>query len=157
MAVPAIAEKIIGTTIVNGVKYLLKKAVDSAGKFIWQLFADEDEDGVPDTPDTPWDTWDHEPDEWTPFPVTPPVETSESQTIGDVVFMTPEGIVVMYSESGGEVYDALVSRATEQWVAAYGAMDKPLHNYSVSEALLFIIAAGTVVSLFCKLFKRRKL
>lgn len=155
MAVPAVAGKIVGTIIVDGVKYLLKKTVDSVGSAIWQAFADEDENGVPDTPDNPFNEWTEEPDEWTPFP---PAETSEpTQTIGDIVLFTPDGPVILYSESGGEEYDALVSQATELWVEKYGAMDKPLHNYSVSEALLFIIAAGTVVSLFCKLFKRRKL
>lgn len=90
-------------------------------------------------------------------PVRPPVETSQSsQLIGDVILITPDGPIIMYAESGGEEYDVLVSRAEAAWVEKYGAMDKPLHNYSVSEALLFIIACGTVVSLFFKLFKRRK-
>lgn len=91
-------------------------------------------------------------------PVLPPVETSEpAQTIGDIVIITPDGPIVLYAESGSEEHDALVSRAEAAWVEKYGAMDKPLHNYSVSEALLFIIACGTVVSLLSKLFKRRKL
>lgn len=91
-------------------------------------------------------------------PFLPPVETSEpTQTIGDIVIITPEGPIVLYAESGSEEYDALVSRAEAAWVDKYGAMDKPLHNYSVSEALLFIIACGTVVSLLFKLFKRRKM
>lgn len=74
----------------------------------------------------------------------------------DTFLFTPDGLIIKYAESGGEEYDGLVSRATEQWVQKYGAMDKPLHNYSVSEALLFIIAAGSVVGLFLKLFRRRK-
>lgn len=90
-------------------------------------------------------------------PVRPPAETSEpAPIIGDIVIITPDGPIVLYAESCSEEYDALVSRAEAAWVDKYGAMDKPLHNYSVSEALLFIIACGTVVSLFCKLFKRRK-
>lgn len=91
-------------------------------------------------------------------PVRPPAETSEpAQTIGDIVIITPDGPIVLYAESGSEDYDALVSSAEAAWLDKYGAMDKPLHNYSVSEALLFIIACGTVVSLLCKIFKRRKM
>lgn len=91
-------------------------------------------------------------------PVRPPSETSEpTQTIGDIVLITPDGPIVLYAESGSDGYDDLVSAAETAWVDKYGAMDKPLHNYSVSEALLFIIACGTVVSLICKLFKRRKM
>lgn len=88
----------------------------------------------------------------------PPAETGEpTQTIGDIVFITPDGPIVIYADSGSDEHADLVARAESAWVDKYGAMDKPLHNYSVSEALLFIIACGTVVSLLCKLFKRRKL
>lgn len=91
-------------------------------------------------------------------PVRPPAETEDPiQTIGDIVIITPDGPIVLYAESGSQEYYDLVSAAEAAWVDKYGAMDKPLHNYSVSEALLFIIACGTVVSLLCKLFKRRKM
>lgn len=158
----------------DGIKYLVKRTVNSIGKKIKEFFRDEDDDGVPDTEEPEFVEDDDEEISGgeetsgagesgselptTSEPVRPPAETSQpAQTIGDIILMTPDGPIIIYTESGGEQYDALVSRVTEQWVEKYGAMDKPLHNYSVSEALLFIIAAGTVVSLFCKLFKRRKL
>lgn len=91
-------------------------------------------------------------------PVFPPADPEEPvQTFGDIVIITPAGPIVLYAESGTDEYNDLVSAAEAAWVDKYGAMDKPLHNYSVSEALLFIIACGTVVSLLCKLFKRRKM
>lgn len=158
----------------DGIKYLVKRVVNAAGKKIKQFFRDEDDDGVPDTEEPEFTEDDDletesgegesgeeseqpitsEPDD----PVLPPAEASEpAQTIGDIVIITPDGPIVLFAESGSEEHDALVSRAEAAWVDKYGAMDKPLHNYSVSEALLFIIACGTVISLFCKLFKRRKL
>lgn len=157
----------------DGIKYLVKKTVNAVGKKIKQFFRDEDDDGVPDTEEPEFEEDDEEEisgeDETsgegdsgsdlpiTSDPVRPPAETSKPlQTIGDIVLITPDGPIIIYSESSGEEYDALVSRVTEHWVERYGAMDKPLHNYSVSEALLFIIAAGSVIGLFLKLFRRRK-
>lgn len=157
-------EEIVGTIVIEGVKYLLKKVADEAGKIIWRAFTDEDEDGVPDNPENPFQEWDEEPDEWTPLPsydtsepVLPPAETSTPATIGDIVLMTPDGPVVLYTESGGEEYDALVSRANEQWLEKNGAAVKPFEHYSVSEALLFLIAVCSLFGFFCKIFKRRKL
>lgn len=169
-AVGVIFEKVIR----DGVKYLVKRTVNAIGKRIKEFFRDEDDDGVPDTEEPEFIEDDEEetsggegesgeePEQPTTSdpldPVRPPAETSEpTQTIGDIVVITPDGPIVIYAESNSENYDDLVSRAESLWVDKYGAMDKPLHNYSVSEALLFIIACGTVVSLFCKLFKRRKM
>lgn len=167
-AVGVIFEKVIR----DGVKYLVKRTVNAIGKKIKEFFRDEDDDGVPDTEEPEFTEDDaeetsgegesdteSEPITSDPLdPVRPPAETSEpTQTIGDIVVITPDGPIVIYAESNSEKHDELVSRAESLWVDKYGAMDKPLHNYSVSEALLFIIACGTVVSLLCKLFKRRKM
>lgn len=158
----------------DGIKYLVKRTVNAVGKKIKEFFRDEDDDGVPDTDEPEFTEVDEEetsggegesgeePDQPVTSdpedPVLPPAETSQpTQTIGDIVLITPDGPIVLYAESGSEEFDALVSSAEAAWVDKYGAMDKPLHNYSVSEALLFIIACGTVVSLICKLFKRRKM
>lgn len=153
-----VIEEIIGTVVVDGVTYLLKKVVGEAGNFLWQLFVDEDGDNLPDDPENPWDTWDEEPDEWTPFPINPPVETSEpTQTIGNIVLITPDGPIVFYNGNDNNAdYEALVSQATEQWANTNGATKKMFANYSVSEALLFIIAACALFGFFCKIFKRRK-
>lgn len=157
-------EEIVGTIVIEGVKYLLKKVVNEAGKIIWRAFTDDDENGVPDDPENPYQEWDEEPDEWLPLPsddtsepVLPPADTSTVAPIGDIVVVTPDGPVMIYAESGGEEYEALVSRATEQWAEKNGATAKPFENYSVSEALLFIIAVCSLFGFFCKIFKRRKL
>lgn len=158
MGAPAVVGEIIGTVVVDGAKYLLKKVVDGAGSFLWQLFTDEDEDGVPDDPENPWDTWDKEPDEWTPFPENPPTETSDpTQNIGNVVVITPDGPLVFYDGGNNSDYETLVSQATEQWVNTNGATNKLFKNYSVTEALLFIIAACALFFFFKNIFKRRKL
>ena len=47
---------VLETVIVNGVKYLVKRVVDSVGNTISQFFKDDDNDGVPDT-DEPYFTF----------------------------------------------------------------------------------------------------
>lgn len=80
---------IIGTIVIEGVKYLLGKAVDDLGNQIWQAFVDSDNDGVADTPDTPYTTWDEEPVGWTPsgiLVVDPPESTTDNVNLmGSVV------------------------------------------------------------------------
>lgn len=149
--------EIIGEIVIDGITYLVSKALNEAGEWIWNLFTDEDGDGVPDDPENPWDSWDHEPEDWLPYPKDDTSEPEESEDVGTIIFMTADGPVVLYSEKGGEEYNDLVSRVTEEWVYTNGAMMKPYHNYTVSEAYLFIIAVGTLVSLFSKIFKRRKM
>lgn len=154
----AVVEEIIGTVVVEGVTYLLKKVAGEAGNFLWQLFTDEDGDGVPDDPENPWDTWDQEPDEWTPFPQLPddPVISEPIQTIENIVVITPDGPVIMYANPDSENYNTIVSQANNEWLELYGSTIKPFEVYSVSEALLFIIASCALFWLFGKIFKRRK-
>lgn len=109
----------------------------------WLVIVDNDDNGLPDaSPNAVF------------YPVGSEAFNDLAQGLRDQsVLLTPDGIVYNYSGSG----DDIVSCAESAWVDKYGSMDKPLHNYSVSEALLFIIACGTVVSLLCKVFKRRKM
>lgn len=154
----AVIEDIIGTVVVDGATYLLKKVVGEAGNFIWQLFTDEDGDYVPDDPGNPWDTWDEEPDEWFPFPVNPPEKPDYPvSSLVDIVVITPDGPIILYGENGTtEKYEELVSQANEQWISSYGAIAKPFNNYTVTELLLFIIALCALFGFLGKLFKRRK-
>lgn len=151
----AVVEDIIGTVIVDGVTYLLKKVAGEAGDFIWQLFTDEDGDNVPDDPENPWDTWDKEPDEWTPFPELP--DTSElEQTTENIIFLSPDGPIIMYADPDSDDYLEIVQQANDEWLELYGSTIKPFNYYSVSEALLFIIACCALFWLFGRIFKRRK-
>lgn len=64
--------------------------------------------------------------------------------------------MMIYDETGNlsaEVADT----AYTLWLSENAALDKPFSNYSVSEALLFFIAFGSLVGLVSKLFKRRKM
>lgn len=150
-------EEIIGTIIIDGVTYLLKKIVDELGNMIWQAFTDDDGDRLPDDPDNPFQIWDHEPEDWNPFlpidPDTPPVyETPPLQFI----IIGPDGTMTIYDEEGNITAEDC-DTAYSLWISENGALDKPFSNYSVSEALLLFIAAGSVVGLIFKIFKRRKL
>lgn len=136
-------EEIIGTIVIEGGKYLLKKVVNEIGKAIWQAFADEDGDGVPDDPENPFREYDEEPDDWEPFdplpenpivPVDPnPVEPAPQRTITFVV-VAPDGTMTVYDESG-EITPEDCDYAYSLWVSDNGIMSKKLDNYSVTEGL----------------------
>lgn len=153
--VAPVVEEIVGYVIVEGVSYLLRKIVDEAGNFLWQLFTDEDGDYLPDDPENPWDTWVDEPDEWFPLPELPPA-SEPAEEIANVIAIAPEGPIILYADPTAEDYQEIVSQANEQWIELYGATVKPFNGYSVSEALLFIIAGCALFLLFGKIFKRRK-
>ena len=54
---------------------------------------------------------------------------------------------------GSEGYQEIVEAHSQN----VPALEKSFKNYTVSEALLFIIACGSLVAIFSKIFKRRKL
>ncbi len=54
-------EEIIGTVIIDGVTYLIKKGVDALGKKILKFFRDENNDGIPDSNEPEW--WLYDKDE----------------------------------------------------------------------------------------------
>lgn len=157
---PAVVE-IIGTIVIEGGKYLISKLIDEAGKVIWRAFTDEDGDMLPDDPANPFREWDEEPEDWDPFdpvPDDPVVGPGESDTSVEtqIIIVSPDGSMMIYDETGNlsaEVADT----AYTLWLSENAALDKPFANYSVSEALLFFIAFGSLVGLVSKLFKRRKM
>lgn len=111
------------------------------GKKIIQIFTDDDGDGEPDTPELPF------------FEIDPEEQTAVEKSI---IIMNSDGTMTIYDE-GGNITAEDCDTAYSLWVSENGALDKPFVNYSVSEALLLFIAAGSVVSLIFKIFKRRKL
>lgn len=166
--------EVFETVVRDGIKYLVKKTVDGVGKKIKQFFRDENGDGVPDTEEPEF--WEDDNEEISggagesgtdvpvdPFPETsdpvlPPAETSSpTYDIGHIVVLTPEGVVTMYADNNASNYAELVSLADERWLQRNGATTKDFSHYSVSEALLFIIAGCALFWLFCKIFNRRKL
>lgn len=54
---------------------------------------------------------------------------------------------------GSEGYQEIVEKYSDN----VPALTKSFHNYTVSEALLFIIACGSLVAIFSKIFKRRSI
>lgn len=142
----AVLEPIFETVVIKGITYLVKKAVDSAGKAISQFFEDKDGDGNPDSDE--------------PVFTLPRDETSTVSPgmSGEIILITPDGPVMMYSDdTNTSHYQELCSRVSEQWAEQYGATVKPFSQYSVTEALLFIIAAISIFFFVCKIFKRRKM
>ncbi len=155
--------EIIGTIVIEGGKYLISKALDDLGNWIWRAFTDEDGDGVPDDPENPFREWDEEPEDWDPFdpiPVDPvvPVDPVEPDTSNDtqIIIVSPDGSMMIYDEAGN-ITAEVADTAYSLWLSENGALDKRFENYSVSEALLLFIALGALVGMVCKIFKRRKL
>lgn len=155
--------EIVGTIIIEGGKYLISKALDEVGNWIWRAFTDEDGDGVPDDPENPFREWDEEPEDWDPFdpiPVDPvvPVDPVEPDTSTDtqIIIVSPDGSMMIYDETGNLTAE-VADTAYSLWLSENGALDKHFDHYSVSEALLLVIALGSLVGLVSKIFKRRKL
>lgn len=73
-----------------------------------------------------------------------------------IIIVSPDGTVVTYDETG-TIIDDDYETAYSLWLSENRALDKLFSNYSVSEALLFIIAFVAVFILFRSIFKRRKL
>lgn len=128
-----VAAEIIGTIIINGVKYILKKTVDS----IIQIFVDEDGDGNPDYPELP----DYE----------IPVETEKDTSI---IIVSPDGTMCIYDENGN-IKAENCDMAYSLWLSENGVMEKKLDNYSVTEGLLFLIFLFTFINFLRSLFVRK--
>lgn len=152
-----IVTEIVGTIVIDGVSHLLERFVDEVGNIIWRAFTDADGDGLPDDYDNPFQIWDEEPDGWLPFPSGGDDEPEQTQTVENIVILTPDGITLLFPNTNSENYNAVVTAANDQWLQLYGATTKDFKYFSVSEALLFIIAACSLFWLFGRIFKRRKL
>lgn len=118
---------------------------DGVPDFGWLV--DDDDNGVPDaSPDFPF------------YPVGSDayhqiVERSESLS-GGIIIMSPDGSMTVYDPEGNLVREDY-NEAYSLWLHDNAALDKPFSYYSVTEALLLIVALFAGVSLFGKVFKRR--
>ncbi len=73
-----------------------------------------------------------------------------------IIVISPDGTMTIYDEAGN-ITAEVADNAYSLWLSENGALDKPFKNYSVTEALLLIVALGSLVGLISKIFKRRKL
>ncbi len=150
--------EIIGTIIIEGGKYLISKALDEAGNWIWRAFTDDDGDGVPDDPENPFREWDEEPENWDPFdpvpdtPVIPDTPTDTREVT--IIFISADGTMTVYDESG-EIKPEDCDKAYSMWVSENGIMNKKLDNYSVTEGLLALVLLFTAINFVRGLFRRK--
>lgn len=120
--------------------------VTEDGRDDWVLVVDDDENGIPDaSPDSPF------------FPVGSEGynQIISSEDYGkSLIIVSPDGNISVYDPSGELQYEDF-NEAYSLWLHDNAALDKPFKYYSVTEALLLIVALFAGVSLFGKLFKRR--
>lgn len=122
---------------------------DLDGRNDWGRVLDENHDGIPDSsPSGPF--YPVGSDEFNQI-----IETTKQQS-GDKSFIivSAEGTVSVY-DPNGDLNEEDYDKAYSLWLKDNAALDKPFKNYSVTEALLLIVAIFAGVSLFGKLFKRR--
>lgn len=118
---------------------------DGDGLPDWGRVIDEDHNGVPDAaPDAPF------------YPVG---SDGYNQIISEdsgksLIIVSPDGNIAVYDPSGELQYEDY-NEAYSLWLQYNSALDKPFKYYSVTEALLLIVALFAGVSLAGKLFKRR--
>lgn len=130
----AVAE-VVGSIVIDGVTYLVGKAVDG----IISLFRDEDGDGVPDLPDLP------------DFEI--PVET-ETQIDKSIIIVSPDGTMCIYDDMGN-IKAEDCELAYSLWLSDNGVMNKNLDNYSVTEGLLALLVLFSVLNFIRGLFARK--
>lgn len=130
-----IAVEIVGTIVINGIKYLVGKAIDG----IVSIFIDEDGDGSPDYPELP----DYE----------IPVEV-ETQVDKSIIIVSPDGTMCIYDENGN-IRAEDCDLAYSLWLSENNVMEKKLDNYSVTEGLLALILLFTVINFIRGLFVRK--
>ena len=89
-------------------------------------------------------------------PSSPTTSTPEVKQELQIIIVSPDGTMTIYDE-GGNITSEVADTAYSLWLSENGALDKRFEYYSVSEALLLVIALGSLVGLISKIFKRRKL
>lgn len=122
---------------------------DGDGQLDWGRVLDENHDGIPDaSPSGPF------------YPVGSDdfnriIETTKKDS-GEKSFIivSAEGTVSVY-DPNGDLTEEDYDKAYTLWLKDNAALDKPFKYYSVTEALLLIVAIFAGVSLVGKLFKRR--
>lgn len=119
---------------------------DGDGLPDWGKVIDDDHNGVPDaSPDAPF------------YPVGSDGYNqilSSSDNGKSIIIVSPDGNLSVYDPDGELQYEDF-NEAYSLWLQDNAALDKPFQHYSVTEALLLIVALFAGVSLVGKLFKRR--
>lgn len=150
------AVEIVGTIFIEGVKYLIGKAIDEVGNVIWRALTDEDGDLLPDDPANPFREWDEEPEDWEPFdpipndPVIPVDPTPDTGSDLQIIIISPDGTMTIYDETGTVTVEDC-DTAYSLWLSENNFLDKSFDNYSVSEGFLFLIffaVAAAVIKFF---------
>lgn len=146
-----------GTLTGNDHGYILGRDVycplpvdfDGDGQLDWGKVIDDDDNGIPDaSPEAPF------------YPVGSDgfrtyIENSHSsEKEKSFIIVSAEGTVSVY-DPNGDLTEEDYDKAYTLWLKDNAALDKPFKNYSVTEALLLIVAIFAGVSLIGKLFKRR--
>ncbi len=113
----------------------------------WGKIVDADDNGIPDAaPEAPF------------YPVGSDgynqiIQSGRSDEKSFII-VSAEGTVSIY-DPNGDLTEEDYNKAYTLWLKDNAALDKPFKNYSVTEALLLIVALFAGVSLIGKLFKRR--
>lgn len=89
-------------------------------------------------------------------PSSPAPTIPETKQELQIIIVSPDGTMTIYDEAGN-ITAEVADTAYSLWLSENGALDKRFDHYSVSEALLLVIALGSLVGLVSKIFKRRKL
>lgn len=89
-------------------------------------------------------------------PSSPTPTIPETKQELQIIIVSPDGTMTIYDEAGN-ITAEVADTAYSLWLSENGALDKHFDHYSVSEALLLVIALGSLVGLVSKIFKRRKL
>ena len=144
-------EVIVGNNngvIVDGDTYV-PLPFDTTGDGVndWGKIVDADDNGIPDaSPEAPF------------YPVGSDgynqIIQSGRTDEKSFIIVSAEGTVSIY-DPNGDLTEEDYNQAYTLWLQDNAALDKPFKNYSVTEALLLIVALFAGVSLIGKLFKRR--
>ena len=144
-------EVIVGNNngvIVDGDTYV-PLPFDTTGDGVndWGKIVDADDNGIPDaSPEAPF------------YPVGSDgynqIVQSGRTDEKSFIIVSAEGTVSIY-DPNGDLTEEDYNQAYTLWLKDNAALDKPFKNYSVTEALLLIVALFAGVSLIGKLFKRR--
>lgn len=144
-------EVIVGNNnavIVDGDTYV-PLPFDTTGDGVsdWGKIVDADDNGIPDAaPEAPF------------YPVGSDgynqIVQSGRTDEKSFIIVSAEGTVSIY-DPNGDLTEEDYNQAYTLWLKDNAALDKPFKNYSVTEALLLIVALFAGVSLIGKLFKRR--
>ena len=148
------ADRLVDTVTGNNNGYLIGDDVyvpllfdfSGDGQLDWGRVIDDDDNGIPDaSDDAPF------------FPIGSEGYkqiVSGSGSEKSFIIVSADGTVSIY-DPNGDLTEQDYNQAYSLWLKDNNALDKPFKNYSVTEALLLIVALFAGASLIGKLFKRR--